>query len=708
VPPGKVLKVASGTTISIPATNKLVIDGFLVNEGTAGSPLTLTSSSVTPAAGDWDGLYVSNTLPVDFVSIRYSTNGLVLSNNNNVLTGLTIRDSSVSAISGASSTGITLQDSQISAIGANAVSLGANASVRNTALSQIGNTALTLGAGALVEDNRIHETVDGIRVDGAAEVRRNLVSAATSRAIWVNSTAAVDVHHNLLLDGATGISVNADGNATVEYNTLNNFSAFGIELKADASDISNNMANYNLLTNINDGLLGAVAIQASALLSNEGNGFFNTDSDMLGGAAVTIAGPNRLDLTANPLFVAPGSLAGGIIPTQGLYDLIGSAVDYRLQATSPFLNHSEFGAQAGAYNLVRSITSSNLLTSVSTKQNEAFLANGDVLNSTVNLAAPISDVSAVVANFSAIDSGFLPASVVLTDNTTDAGAPSVVVDYTLTNGNTTVDGTGKAHGLTVTNSAGHSETLAFTPWTLDNTPPAVVVNNLAVNEIIALNASKLVSVSTTDAAIGGDNLEYSLDGGISWTPGDSHFVMMSAGPADGLAAALLVDGVNAFDSLDGINVIEINPNVFSVNPATKQAFTNAQIPALTSYLQGLPDYSIVAMAVKGNGRSVSAAENTALNVELARFGFDTSWVANDSFIAIGYKGARNRFSYSEVLAAGSGNPLVVDLSQLAGGGMMNSTITLPSNVAGNFTLMVRSTDFLGNVSVPVSVPYSVQ
>ena len=501
-----------------------------------------------------------------------------------------------------------------------------------------------------------------------------------------------------------------NGHTQVRYNTLNNFSSRGIEFSYSGAGALGNRADYNLVTNVNDGLLGGVAIYGSGYLAHEGNGTFGVDNAFGGLATAISSGPERLDMALDPLYELAGSLPTSLFPSIHLYALpTSSGVRYNLTASSPYLHHSEFGAQVGAYNLVESITSINLLLSVSSKQGESYLRNGDTLAGMLTLAGPIASTTDLVFDFSSLDSGYLAANVALTDLSSEIRSPLYWVSYPLSADNSVGDGTGKGYGLTVSstvNGATRSETLAFNPLTLDNSGPSLSVAE--ITEGAAITAATVVDVTVTDALIGAHQLEYSLDGGTSWEVGDSHIVLQSAGNGDGYAAAVLIDGVNAVGSLDGINLVEINGGNFTAKSGTFQSFTNLQIPALVTYLDGLPDDTIIALAVKGNGRSTNSTENTNLNNALDAFGFNTSWGANDSLVAIGYKGARKLFSFSETLVAGTGNPLVVDLSSLSNGAMMNTAITLPVDTLGSQALMVRGIDFLGNVGATTTINYSVE
>ena len=701
VPAGKILRLAEGAEIRVPAGNKLVLNGSILNEATEGNPLLFTSTAVSPAAGDWDGIHIGSPQLMEDMVLRYSTNGFVLTNGATTFSRVKVSDSSVSAISGLAYSDVLVSNSTFNAIGANAIELGANSTVQSSVLSQIGATALRIGTGSLVEDNVIHEAADGVQIDGATELRRNLISVTTARAVNVNTTAAVDLHHNLLLDGVKGISVVNNGHTTAEYNTLNNFSSRGLEFNYSASGALGNVANYNIVTNVNDGALGGVAYYGSAYLLNQGNASFNVDN-AFGGLAIGAATVPE-HLTTDPGYILTGSLTPSVVPTGDLMAQIGNGIDYRVGAASAHLHHSEYGAQIGAYNLVTEITSVNPLESVSRTHQLSYLNNSSTLAGMVIFSRPIDTFGFDLLN---VDSSYLDGDVALTDMTTDGGRPVYWYSYVMDAANSVVDGSGKRFGLVATDVDGYGETIDFLPLTVDNSGPAVAVSGITESEIITVETE--VSISTTDSLIGAHQLEYSHDGGTTWEAGDGHIVLQSAGSLDGYAAAVLIDGVNAVGSLDGINVVELNGGDFTAIGGSFQSFTNAQIPALITYLEELPDDTIIALAVKGNGRSANATENNTLNSALDAFGFDTSWAADDSFVAMGYKGARKLFSHSETMAAGSGNPLVVDLSQLANGAMMNTTVTLPADTLGAQSLQIRGIDFLGNVGATTTINYTVQ
>jgi hypothetical protein len=688
IPQGKILRLAAGAVVNVPFGNKLIINGTLQNEGTEAQPVIMQSSSSTPAAGDWDGLYINGPQQLSHIQLAHTTSGINLGSHSITLSDIQVVDSLTNAI-----TGLTAD----------------NISITNAVIARIGATAIRLRDGALVQDSELNSIgAYGIEIVGSVgggEVRRNVLSRITDAGVYVNSYYHQQIHHNLFLDSTKGVMVYRDSSADVRYNTFNNISQYGIEFNYDSSDTSLNSARYNIFSNITDGASGAVAIYGSSNVTAEGNALFNVDNQFAG-TVVTSTAPDPLNLTLDPVYISAGSLVADAIPTAGLYDLPASGVDFTLDSGSPYLYHSEFGSQAGAYNLVDEITSVNPLQSVSTRHDHAYLKNGEILGGSIRLAAPVSNNNQLTVDFSAVDSGFDPANIKLTDQTINNSLSTFWVSYPVTQDNAITSGSNKAYGLTVTADNGLSETIQFNPWNLDNAPPTVTVTG--INEGDTITTATTANVTISDAAIGGYQLEYSLDGGTNWINGDSHLVLESGGINDANAAALRVDGVNAMVSAPGINIVELTAETFNVVPGSAQVFATDNLEALVAYLNGLADDTIIAIAVKGNGRSGNSTTDFNVNNALIDFGFNTAWTTNDSYVAIGYKGVRSAFSYSEYKTSGTGIPLTVNLSELASGAMMNTAITLPVDETGAKSLMVRGIDFLGNVSAATTINYTVQ
>jgi len=77
---GATLTVPAGTQLEFNGVNSTIsVDGVLRVLGTQGNPVVLTSSSATPASGDWKGIQVrSNDAQnlIDYAVIEYATNGV--------------------------------------------------------------------------------------------------------------------------------------------------------------------------------------------------------------------------------------------------------------------------------------------------------------------------------------------------------------------------------------------------------------------------------------------------------------------------------------------------------------------------------------------------------------------------------------------------------------------------------------------------------
>ena len=79
---------------------ELIVEGDLVADGTAGSPIVLTSNAAVPAAGDWGGIRQSGggDLTLRHVTISYATAGVVYTATGGVIATAVVQDSTVEQI----------------------------------------------------------------------------------------------------------------------------------------------------------------------------------------------------------------------------------------------------------------------------------------------------------------------------------------------------------------------------------------------------------------------------------------------------------------------------------------------------------------------------------------------------------------------------------------------------------------------------------
>jgi uncharacterized repeat protein (TIGR01451 family) len=70
---GNTLALPAGAVVKFNGMTGLVVSGTLNTTGTSGSPVVFTSNAVSPAAGDWKGIYVSDggSASLDYTEIRY-------------------------------------------------------------------------------------------------------------------------------------------------------------------------------------------------------------------------------------------------------------------------------------------------------------------------------------------------------------------------------------------------------------------------------------------------------------------------------------------------------------------------------------------------------------------------------------------------------------------------------------------------------------
>ena len=83
------LTLQPGTVLHFPADYTMQVDGELIIQGTAASPVVLTSSRAAPAANDWQGIYIGSTatqVVIDHAEIRYADWGIEFN-------GVTVADS---------------------------------------------------------------------------------------------------------------------------------------------------------------------------------------------------------------------------------------------------------------------------------------------------------------------------------------------------------------------------------------------------------------------------------------------------------------------------------------------------------------------------------------------------------------------------------------------------------------------------------------
>lgn len=81
---GVTLTLKAGTVLKFESGVRLQVDGTLKVEGTEATPVTFTSNSASPAAGDWSGIRINGgatDVVIDHAVIEYAVNGILFNTN---------------------------------------------------------------------------------------------------------------------------------------------------------------------------------------------------------------------------------------------------------------------------------------------------------------------------------------------------------------------------------------------------------------------------------------------------------------------------------------------------------------------------------------------------------------------------------------------------------------------------------------------------
>ncbi|WP_158278619.1 right-handed parallel beta-helix repeat-containing protein [Rhodohalobacter mucosus] len=206
---GATLTIDPGVTVQFDSGASLLVDGALVADGMEGNIILFTSSSLTPAPGDWGSIEFRNTNPVgsvmDYVTVEYGagssrtgmifyTTGAFSVNISNAI----IRNSAVHGINLRASNPI-ISGSDISNNAEFGVftdlSLGYSVQNSNITNNGVGGIRVPLNSNATINENNIEANPVGILIDngGSPEITSNQIinNDVGIQVIEVGATAPV-------------------------------------------------------------------------------------------------------------------------------------------------------------------------------------------------------------------------------------------------------------------------------------------------------------------------------------------------------------------------------------------------------------------------------------------------------------------------------------------------------------------------------------
>ena len=203
VPAGVTLTVEAGAQLQFVDGTRLWVDGTLLVNGTQVAPAVFTSlDAVTPARGDWVGIYVTGSSTgtvIDHAEIRWATHGVEV-------TGSTTATVSNSDIREFSVYGIYTHT-------------GAGGSVSGNTIDNVND----VGQGIRLE-NTVAVTVDA-----------NVVSNAQYGLVVTGTSSPVVVSGNTFQDNGNGVYVGGTADPQVTGNTIIN-NAYGVRADAGYSN----------------------------------------------------------------------------------------------------------------------------------------------------------------------------------------------------------------------------------------------------------------------------------------------------------------------------------------------------------------------------------------------------------------------------------------------------------------------------------------
>ncbi len=170
VPSGATLTVPEGVTFEFDPATAFLIEGTIDVQGVNGNPVTFSSSSGTPARGDWPGIEIkaaSTGATFDWMIIEYAETAIDIETPANaVITNSTIREFSVNGVAATALSNLSLTDSLID---------NTSGAVEGDGLNLLKLTGI-----AIIQDNEIRGVATGINLIGAS------IANVTGNDIWGN------------------------------------------------------------------------------------------------------------------------------------------------------------------------------------------------------------------------------------------------------------------------------------------------------------------------------------------------------------------------------------------------------------------------------------------------------------------------------------------------------------------------------------------
>jgi hypothetical protein len=661
IPTGKILKLSANANLLFPIGNKLVVQGTLMLESEKGSEVVFNSSSENPNSQSWDGLKIQSTgATYKHIIVKNAQNGIDTTGSNGVtLSNIQVIDSNSTAIIATGK--VTIEDSSI---------WGTK--------NETGSTSI------------------GIKITGDATIRRNVI-ANTDNAISISglTTENIDINHNIIASNNIGIHTyyNTSSNyprAKINYNTIDDSTSYGISMNNNGNNVK-----YNIITNS-----GTSAINASNNYDTSVNALTNNNAAIYTGGIAESTTSLYTDLLGDPDYTdVTNSITKNNIG-YGIYGDILNSVDYKTNEAI-FDTYTPYSSKMGAYNLITyaDTNTTRYRTDTQRGHDDSFVNNNMSVSGIIKTALPNMIVNIDTIN---LDNTTTP------DISIEQAGYSQNYSFRIGTSNTITDGN---HTIEINavdeDDSNINNTINYGVFNLDNTGATLTLNDFINNSQISQNTK--VHLNIEDNLIGARKYEYSKDGGVTWNHGERNIYMVSGGEEDGNTAELSFDNNNTADGNYGFNLVEINTSNFSYISNTAQTFAATNVDALTTYLNGLNNGTMIAFVVKQNARDTNTNRHNNLISALRNFGFEGNFNTNDSIAFIGEKGLKKIHAITKIVSSTNGYA-TIDLSEEYG--VYNSAITLDTSCynddgAGNCNVKVRGIDLLGNVGEVFDINYSV-
>lgn len=216
------------------------VKGTLMVQGTAASPVTITSMGSAPQAGDWNGITFENIADLSTSMVK----GLKLSFAENGIKGVAgLPNISESSIYNCRVAGVVCESGRKDVI-LRTIQVDTCASGISVSNSPDVNVKIL--------DSTLSRCIYGIvcRDNKYVEIKRNTIALASVSGIDVgNSDATSKVYNNIVGYGSSGSGIICRGNDEIRRNTVQ--SNIGIEIKAPAeADVESAILAYNIRSNL--------------------------------------------------------------------------------------------------------------------------------------------------------------------------------------------------------------------------------------------------------------------------------------------------------------------------------------------------------------------------------------------------------------------------------------------------------------------------